>query len=203
MRKENEQGLYGEGVKAALVHASVNWKDKEKNLAKLLALNEKAAGAGARIILNTELATTGYAFESRADIAPLTETIPGPTTGAFGQIAKKYGCYICIGLPEVDPETGKFYNAAALIGPAGRVLGRYRKVAPAFRENLWAARGNLPVLVTQTEFGRLGVVICAAGINNEGLCQTTIHGLILTRPVAGHDVNPVFCRPGPPCISGQ
>ena len=161
VQKENEQGLYGEGVKVALVHVDIKWNDKEKNLAKLLALNEKAAGAGARIILNTELAATGYAFESRADIAPLTETIPGPTTGAFGQIAKKYGCYICIGLPEVAPETGILYNAAALIGPAGRVLGRYRKVAPAFRENLWATRGNLPVLVVQTEFGNLGVVICA------------------------------------------
>lgn len=153
--------VIGKEVKIALVHAAVHWKDKEKNLTRLLALNEKAAGAGARIILNTELATTGYAFENRADIAPLTETIPGPTTGAFGQITKKYGCYICTGLPEVDPETGIFYNAAALIGPSGHVVGRYRKVAPAFRENLWAARGNLPVLVVQTDFGKIGVLICA------------------------------------------
>jgi predicted amidohydrolase len=161
VQKEDEQEKYGEEVKVALVHAAIHWKDKEKNLAKLLSLNEMAAGAGARIILNTELATSGYAFESRDDIASLTETIPGPATRAFGEIAKKYECYICIGLPEVDPKTGIFYNAAALIGPKGRVLGRHRKVAPAFRENLWAARGNLPVLVVQTEFGKLGVVICA------------------------------------------
>jgi len=161
VQKECEQGMHGAEVKVALVHAAVHWKDKEKNLAKLLSLNEKAAVAGARIILNTELATTGYAFESRDDIAPLAETIPGPTTGLFGQIAKKHACYICIGLPETDPKTGIFYNAAALIGPAGNVLGRHRKVAPAFRENLWAAKGNLPVLVIETEFGKLGVVICA------------------------------------------
>ncbi len=158
---KDEQKKYKEEVKVALVHASIHWKDKEKNLANLLSLNKMAAGAGARIILNTELATTGYAFESRDDIAPLTETIPGATTRAFGQIAKKYECYICIGLPEVDPKTGIFYNAAALVGPKGRVLGRYRKVAPAFRENLWAARGNLPLLVAQTEFGKLGIIICA------------------------------------------
>ncbi|TEB07817.1 (R)-stereoselective amidase [Pelotomaculum schinkii] len=161
MHKEDEQGKCGEEVKVALVHAAIHWKDKKKNLAKLLTLNEMAAGAGARIILNTELATAGYAFESRDDIAPLMETIPGPTTRAFGRIAKKYECYICIGLPEVAPGTGIFYNAAALIGPKGRVLGRHRKVAPAFRENLWAARGNLPILVAQTEFGKLGVMICA------------------------------------------
>ncbi|MHB8117968.1 MAG: carbon-nitrogen hydrolase family protein [Methanothrix sp.] len=161
MQIEYEQEICGEGLKVALVHAAICWKDKERNLAKLLALNEKAAGSGARIILNTELATTGYAFESRADIASLTETIPGPTTEAFGRIAKKYECYICVGLPEVDVSTGIFYNSAALIGPMGRVVGSYRKVMPAFRENLWAARGNLPVPVVKTEFGRMGVVICA------------------------------------------
>lgn len=130
MQKECGQDICSEGLKVVLVHAAVHWGDKKKNIARLLALNEKAAGAGARIILNTELATSGYAFKSRADIAPLTETIPGPTTRAFGQISKKYGCYICIGLPEVDRKTDVFYNAAALIGPAGRVVGKCRKVAP-------------------------------------------------------------------------
>ncbi|MBP7331417.1 MAG: carbon-nitrogen hydrolase family protein [Firmicutes bacterium] len=153
--------MHGDGLKVALVHASVDWGEKEKNLARLLDLNEKAAGAGARVILNTEMAVTGYSFASRAEIAPLAETIPGPATRALGRIAGNYGCYICVGLPEVDRKTGVFYNAAALIGPAGRVVGKCRKLAPAYRENLWAARGNLPVLVTQTEFGRLGVLICA------------------------------------------
>lgn len=153
--------IHGDDLKVALVHASVDWGEKEKNLARLLDLNEEAAGAGARVILNTEMAVTGYSFAGRAEIAPLAETIPGPATGAFGRIAKNYGCYICVGLPEVDRKTGVFYNAAALIGPAGRLVGKCRKLAPAYRENLWAARGNLPVLVAQTEFGRLSVLICA------------------------------------------
>lgn len=143
------------------MHASVDWGAKEKNLAWLLDLNEEAAAAGAKIIVNTELATTGYSFACREEIATLVETIPGPTTRKFGPIAEKYGCYIAIGLPEVDPRTGIFYNAAALVGPAGQIAGRCRKLAPAYRENLWAARGNLPVLVVQTEFGRVGLVVCA------------------------------------------
>lgn len=152
---------YDDCLKIALVHASIDWGEKEKNLARLLDLNEKAAGAGAKVIVNTELATSGYSFAGREEIAPLVETIPGPATRACGRVAGKYGCYICLGLPEVDLNTGVFYNAAALIGPAGQVVGKCRKLAPAYRENLWAARGNLPVLVAQTEFGRLGVVVCA------------------------------------------
>jgi predicted amidohydrolase len=149
------------GLKVALIHASIFWKDKDKNIAKLLALNEEAAKSGSKVIVNTELATTGYAFESRKEIAPLTESIPGPTTQAFGRIAGDYGCYICIGLPERDARTGIFYNSAVLIGPSGQIVARYRKASPAFRENLWAAKGNLPVSVVQTEFGVMGLVICA------------------------------------------
>jgi predicted amidohydrolase len=59
-----------EGLKVALVHASVQWGEKEKNLARLLDLNEKAAGAGARVIVNTELAATGYSFAGRIGIGP-------------------------------------------------------------------------------------------------------------------------------------
>ena len=150
-----------ESVKVALIHAAVKWKDKEDNLRRLLILNEEAAAAGARIIVNPELATTGYAFESRRDISPFVEAVPGPTTELFGTLARRYGVYICLGLPEVDGSSGIYYNTAVFIGPDGWVMGRHRKLAPAFKENLWAARGNLPVLVAETLFGKVGVLICA------------------------------------------
>ncbi|ACV62818.1 Nitrilase/cyanide hydratase and apolipoprotein N- acyltransferase [Desulfofarcimen acetoxidans DSM 771] len=148
-------------VKFALIHPALEWKNKENNIQKLMILNEKAASEGARIILNTEMAATGYSFAGSSEIAPLTEVIPGPTTERFGSIARKYHCYICIGLPEVDPGVGSLYNSAALIGPDGEVIGKYRKVFPAFKENLWARKGNLPILVAETEYGKLGVIICA------------------------------------------
>lgn len=150
-----------EELKVALVHASISWKDKDRNIARLLALNEEAAQKGSRIIVNTELATTGYAFMSRKEIAPLAESIPGPTTEAFGRIAKEYGCYICIGMAEHDCRTGIFYNSAALLGPKGTVVATHRKLSPAFRENLWAAKGNIPVDAVQTEFGPISLLICA------------------------------------------
>ncbi len=169
MCQNNEVNLSLREVKVALIHAEVHWKDKENNVLNLLKLNEEAAKAGARIIVNPELATSGYAFENRADIATLTETIPGPTTRSFGEIAKKYNSYICIALPEVDDKTEIFYNSAAVLGPEGNVLGKHRKISPAFKENLWAARGNLPVLVVETRFGKIGLVICA-----DAYCYKTV-----------------------------
>ncbi len=150
-----------EEVRVALIHAAIKWKDKEYNLRRLLALNEEAAAGGARIIVNPELATTGYAFAGRKDISPFVETVPGPTTELFGALARRYGVFICLGLPEVDAKSGIYYNTAVLIGPDGRVRGEHRKLAPAYKENLWAARGNLPVLVAETSLGKVGVLICA------------------------------------------
>ena len=99
---------------------------KTENIARLLDLAETAARAGARLIVLPEMATTGYCWYNREEIRPHVEPIPGPTTAAFGEITARFGCYIVVGMPEVAPRTGIFYNSAALVGPAG-VVGVYRK----------------------------------------------------------------------------
>src|SRR6516225_1531292 len=77
--------------------------EKEKNVADLLQLVEEAAKHNARLIVLPEMATTGYCWESRSEIAPFVEPIPGPTTDHFQQLAVQYDCYITVGLAEVDP----------------------------------------------------------------------------------------------------
>src|SRR5690349_9928103 len=99
---------------------------KAENMARLLALVETAAGGGARLIVLPEMATTGYCWHSRDEIRPQVEPIPGPTTDAFAALAQRYDCYIVVGMPEVAPRSGIFYNSAALVGPDG-LVGVYRK----------------------------------------------------------------------------
>jgi len=72
-----------EEVKVALIHAAVAWKDKEYNVKKLLSLNEEAARNGAKIIVNPELAISGYSFSSKTEIASQADYIPGPVTDTF------------------------------------------------------------------------------------------------------------------------
>ena len=95
---------------------------KEENITHQLALVEEAARNGAKLIALPEMATTGYCWYDRSEVAPYVEPVPGPTTDRFGEITKKYGCYIVVGMPEVDKTTGLYYNSAALIGPDG-VIG--------------------------------------------------------------------------------
>lgn len=132
---------------------------KEQNLSRLLRLSLEAARAGARLIVTPEMATTGYCWYSRAEIAPYVEPIPGPTTDQFAAFAREHNCYLVLGLPEVDPQTGIYYNSAALIGPHG-ILGVYRKTHSFLSEPKWAKDGDHGLPVWEIELGRLGVLIC-------------------------------------------
>jgi predicted amidohydrolase len=132
--------------------------EKEKNICDLLALVEDAASHGARLIVLPELATTGCSWISREDIAPYTESVPGPTTQRFQHLATAYSCYIVVGLPEIDPQLQIFYNSAVLIGPEG-VIGVYRKIHASIGDPRWARDGDLGVLIWETPLGRIGIMI--------------------------------------------
>jgi predicted amidohydrolase len=132
---------------------------KAENVARLLELVEMAARDGARLIVLPEMATTGYCWHSRDEVRPHVEPIPGPTTDAFAVLAGRYGCYVVVGMPEVAPRSGIFYNSAALVGPEG-LVGVYRKTHSFVSELKWAKDGDLGLPVWDTSLGRIGVMIC-------------------------------------------
>jgi predicted amidohydrolase len=147
-------------VKVAVVHFGPKLGDVAENRTRLVALTEEAARNGAKIIVHTEMATSGYSFFSRAEIAKVAEPVPGPTTDAIGVIARRYQAYVAVGMPMADAATGSYFNVAALIGPDGRVLGVYRKRSNLL-ESAYNAEAFGPIPVFDTPYGRLGIVICA------------------------------------------
>jgi predicted amidohydrolase len=132
---------------------------KEANLTRLLRLTEEAAAGGARLIVTPEMATTAYCWASRDEVAADVEPIPGPTTRRFAEIAARFGCWIVLGMAEVAPETGIYYNSAVLIGPQGPV-GRYRKTHAYISDPKWAKDGDLGLPVFETPLGRIAMIIC-------------------------------------------
>jgi predicted amidohydrolase len=145
-------------VKVATVQFEPTMFDKERNISCLLELCEQAAISGARLIVTPEMGTIGYCWFDRAEVAPFVESIPGPTTARFAALAKKHGCYIVVGMPEVDDD-GIYFNSAVLIGPDG-VVGRHRKSHPYISEPKWAAPGDLGHQVFDTPIGRMALLIC-------------------------------------------
>ena len=89
--------------KAAAIQYAPTLFEKEKNLLEQLEMVEEAAKNDAKLIVMVEMATTAYCFFDRDEIAPYVEPIPGPTTERFGELATRYGCYIVVGMPEVEP----------------------------------------------------------------------------------------------------
>jgi predicted amidohydrolase len=132
---------------------------RAENIARLLELTEEAARRGARLIVHPEMATTGYCWYDRDEVRPHVEPIPGPTTEAFATLARPHDCYVVVGMPEVAPRTGIFYNSAALIGSEG-VIGVYRKTHSYISEPKWAKDGDLGLPVWETPLGRIGIMIC-------------------------------------------
>jgi len=118
-------------------------------------LIEEAAGKNADLVVLPELLTCKGVTHDYASVA---EPVPGPTTEYFGALAKKHDCYIVVGLPERSGHL--VYNVAALMGPDGKLVGKYRKVTLPREEIQRGISPGKDYPVFQTRFGKVGMMIC-------------------------------------------
>jgi predicted amidohydrolase len=134
--------------------------NKTENIRCLSDLVSEAALNDARIIVLPEMCTSGLNIDSRAAAEILAETVPGPTSDAFAELARRHRVYVVLGLAESDPTNGKLYNSQIILNPAGLVVGRYRKIHTFGPDLNWADVGNLGYQAVATEWGRIGLGIC-------------------------------------------
>jgi len=118
----------------------------------------EAARQKADLVVLGETITYVGLGKSFADVA---EAIPGPSTEYFCALAKKYSIHIVVGLVERDGHL--IYNVAVLIGPDGRIIGKYRKVClPRGEVEAGLAPGkDYPVF--ETKLGKIGMMVCYDG----------------------------------------
>ncbi|HWA86458.1 MAG TPA: carbon-nitrogen hydrolase family protein, partial [Opitutus sp.] len=95
---------------------------------------------------------------TRLPTAEKAQTIPGPYTNILSERAKKYHCYAIASLLERDGDL--FYNTAVLIDREGRIVGKYRKVHLAMAESEAGLTPGNDFPVFETDFGRIGILIC-------------------------------------------
>ena len=124
----------------------------------------EAAQAGAQVICLPELYRTQYfCREEKAELFDLAEPVPGATTASLGKIAKEHRVVIVASLFE-RRAPGLYHNTAAILGSNGDLLGLYRKMHipddPLFFEKFYFTPGDLGFKNFDTEFGRLGVLVC-------------------------------------------
>lgn len=114
------------------------------------------------LLVFPETITTGFNPNlSKEELYSLIDSIPGKTTEKIQEKAREYKVHVIWPTYERG-EQGIIYNTAVLIGPQGRIIGRYRKTHPFPIEREWTTPGN-EVEVFETELGRIGMIICYDG----------------------------------------
>lgn len=147
-------------MKLALVQFQSVLGDVQASLARALPLVDEAAAAGANMVVFPELFTTGYHLDTVGPrMAELAEPISGPTVRALQEAARKNHVYIVAPIALLHELEGVPYNSAVFVNADGSVQGSFDKV------HLWALerfyfRAGCQYPVFDTEFGRVGVMIC-------------------------------------------
>ncbi|MCC6305306.1 MAG: carbon-nitrogen hydrolase family protein [Rhodobacteraceae bacterium] len=160
---------------AAVVQAAAIPGEPRATAAKAAGLVEKAARAGARLIVFPEAMVGGYpkgaSFgapvglrrpEGREAFRRYWEgaiDVPGPETAALAAAAAAAGAVVVIGV--IERGGGTLYcSALTFDGPRG-LVATHRKLMPTAAERLiWGFGDGSTMAAADTPLGRVGAVIC-------------------------------------------
>ena len=135
----------------------------------------EAPHKGARLVLFPEAFISGYprgldfgavvgsrTDEGREDFRRYWESsvdVPGRVVDYLARTASSNAIYLIVGVVERD--AGTLYCTVLFFSPDGTFLGKHRKVMPTGSERLvWGFGDGSTLPVYETEFGKVGAVIC-------------------------------------------
>jgi N-carbamoylputrescine amidase len=163
--------------------------DPAENFARASRRIAQAARQGAQIICTQELFRSQYFCQAeKHEYFKLAETIPGPSSTALQQLARRHKIVLIASLFE-KRAAGLYHNTAAVIDADGRLLGIYRKMHipddPLYLEKFYFTPGDLGFRAWQTRRGKIGVCICWDQWYPEAARLTALQGAgILFYPTA-------------------
>ncbi|MDQ1339943.1 MAG: N-carbamoylputrescine amidase [Campylobacterota bacterium] len=150
-------------LKVAVIQRELS-VDVAKNKQKIKDAIKEASKNGAKLIVLQELHNTEY-FCHKEDVRffDLAESIPGPSTVEFGELAKELGVVVVLSLFE-KRAAGIYHNSAVVLEKDGSIAGIYRKMHipddPGFYEKFYFTQGDIGFKAIDTSVGRLGVLVC-------------------------------------------
>ena len=155
---------------AASISLKGLWPEQtvEKRMKSVLARMENVYPFQPDIICLPETVNTSWVRQTGtlAEIAE-DETRPGPVTSLLAEAARKHNCYIVC--PLITHKEGRYYNSSILLDRQGQIAGVFHKVHPTAYEMVPPADprgpgitpGAVNVPVFKTDFGTIGMQICA------------------------------------------
>jgi len=151
-------------LKVACLQVSAReYEDRYENKENILRMIDKAAESHPQLMVLPECAYPAYyisPFIVKNSLEFQESTLE--LIAEVKQRAKLYKCYIALGIVETDLIENIFYNSALLINPEGHEISRFRKSYLWHFDSRWFCAGEqYPVI--ETEFGKIGMFICADG----------------------------------------
>ena len=150
-------------IKVGLIQQS-NTSDIRFNLMNLAKSIEACAAHGAQLIVLQELHNSLYFCQTEnTNLFDLAETIPGPSTGFYSELAAANKVVLVTSLFE-KRAPGLYHNTAVVFDRDGSIAGKYRKMHipddPAYYEKFYFTPGDIGFEPIQTSLGKLGVLVC-------------------------------------------
>jgi len=132
--------------------------DREGNFRRIEYALEQARAGRADIAAFPESVVLGW---QNPDAHRLATPIPGSDSDRIAALAVKYGLMISLGLDEKDGD--HLYDSAILVDKTGKLLWKHRKlnVLAYLMDPPYAVGAPEGIGAVDTEFGRIGVLICA------------------------------------------
>ncbi len=137
---------------------------KKENQLKLKEYISEISKKGAELIVLQELHDSLYFCQTEnVNQFDLAETIPGPATEFYSDIAKENKIVLITSLFE-KRAAGLYHNTAVVFEKDGSIAGKYRKMHipddPAYYEKFYFTPGDLGFSPIKTSLGNLGVLVC-------------------------------------------
>lgn len=143
-------------IRATAAQTCLDVADPAGTRERVLAVVEAQADPADLLVL-PELASSGYLFGDRTELARLSEPLDGPFVTALAEQSATAGCVIVSGLAE---RNGDLLHNSAIVLAEGELVGVHRKVHLWGTESQVFDPGTAPAPVLETAAGRIAPLIC-------------------------------------------
>jgi predicted amidohydrolase len=130
--------------------------DRTGNIARMKAAVEQVRDLPVDIVCFPETVFYGWV---NPEAHTRAQPIPGADSRVLCALARRHGVHLCAGVEEKDG--GRLYDSALLLDDKGRILLKHRKIILLSELMTPPYAAGHGVQVAETQFGKIGVLICA------------------------------------------
>jgi predicted amidohydrolase len=176
-------------VKVSILHMEIR-NNLEDNLTAAKAAVLKAKKQNPAIIALPEYFTVPNCMADFTDAKKISRETCTKTLHFLQESSKTIGDVYLLGGTILQEDGGKYYNTSTL-WKNGKLLAKYEKISPIKAElDAGVAKGSTPIVI-DTEFGKLGMIVCADTFNPEVVKSVAALGAeIISLPVAAMGTHP-------------